>query len=87
MTLRLAVALLFWLAGGLIQKFIWGMGDAKALVMLAVLAATPFVVAVVERTQRARSSSPHLTPRCAGPPSPPLRGGEGWGGGGGSPLR
>jgi len=78
-TLRLAVALLFWIAVGLIQKFNWDRGGAKALVMLALLLATPVVVAVVGRTQRARSSAPHLTPRCAGPPSPPLRGGEGWG--------
>jgi hypothetical protein len=76
---RLAVALLFWIAVGLIQKFNWGMGGAKALVMLALLLATPFVAAAVERARRARSSAPHLTPRCAGPPSPPLGGGEGWG--------
>jgi len=66
-TLRLAVALLFWIAVGLIQKFNWGMGDAKALVMLALLAAAPLVVAAVERAQRARSPAPHLTPSVSAP--------------------
>jgi hypothetical protein len=60
-TLRLAVALLFWIAVGLIQKFNWGMGGAKALAMLALLAATPFVVAAVER--RALGADPDKAER------------------------
>ena len=52
MTLRWTVALLFWIAVGLIQKFNWGEGGKKALAMLAVLAATPFIVAAAERRRR-----------------------------------
>jgi Glycosyltransferase family 87 len=40
---RLSAALLFWIAVGLIQKFNWDLGIYKALVLLAVLVATPFV--------------------------------------------
>lgn len=38
-----AAAGLFWIAVGLIQKFNWDHGGAKALVMLAVLGAMPFI--------------------------------------------
>jgi hypothetical protein len=46
---RLSAALLFWIAVGLIQKFNWGLGIYKALVLLAVLVATPLVAWVVAR--------------------------------------
>jgi hypothetical protein len=46
---RLSAALLFWIAVGLIQKFNWGLGIYKALVLLAVLIAAPFVAWVVAR--------------------------------------
>jgi hypothetical protein len=45
---RLAVALLFWIAVGLIQKLDWGLGSYKAIVLLALLAATPFIMAAFE---------------------------------------
>ena len=40
---RAAVAALFWIAVGLIQKFNWNHGTAKAVVLLAMLASTPFI--------------------------------------------
>ena len=57
MTLRsLAVALLFWITVGLIQKFNWDLGWAKGLVLLAVLAALPFLISAARRaTPVARS--------------------------------
>jgi hypothetical protein len=42
---KLAAALAFWIAVGLIQKFNWNLGTYKAVVLALVLAATPFVIA------------------------------------------
>jgi hypothetical protein len=44
-----APALLFWLAVALLQKFNWQLGVYTALVLLALLAAVPFVVAQARR--------------------------------------
>jgi hypothetical protein len=49
LALQLAGALLFWLALLLVQEFNWGRGTAKALILFAVLAATPFVMMLAER--------------------------------------
>jgi hypothetical protein len=46
---RLSAALAFWAAVGLIQKFNWDLGTYKALVLLAVLIATPFAAWAVAR--------------------------------------
>ncbi|HWI26652.1 MAG TPA: glycosyltransferase 87 family protein [Stellaceae bacterium] len=53
---KLGAALLFWIAVGLIQKFDWGRGGAKAVVLLAVLAATPLVLAAIEPPGRAAAN-------------------------------
>ncbi len=47
--LAAAGALLFWIAVGLVQKFNWGAGGAKALVLLAVLLAVPVIATLAER--------------------------------------
>jgi hypothetical protein len=57
---RAAVALLFWVAVALLQKFNWGLGVWKALVLAALLAAVPLVVAAAERGGAAAS---HAAPR------------------------
>src|SRR5581483_93821 len=41
---KLGAIILFWLGVGLIQTFNWGSGAPKAAVMLAMLAAVPFVL-------------------------------------------
>ena len=46
---KLGVALLFWIAVGLIQKFNWHLGWAKGMVLLAVVAALPFLIAAARR--------------------------------------
>jgi len=46
---KLAAAALFWIAVALIQKLNWDLGGYKALVMLALLAATPFIAAAARR--------------------------------------
>jgi len=51
---KLGAALLFWLAVALIQKFNWDHGGAKALVLLAVLLATPVAIAVAVSPQPER---------------------------------
>jgi hypothetical protein len=55
--IKLAVACLFWLAVALIQKFNWGLGVEKALVLAVLLLATPGVVALAERRRPARDST------------------------------
>lgn len=47
--IKAAAALLFWLAVLLLQKFNWQLGLYKTLVLLALLAAVPFVVAQAGR--------------------------------------
>ncbi len=47
--IKATAALLFWLAVLLLQKFNWQLGVYKALVLLALLAAVPFVVAQARR--------------------------------------
>jgi len=47
---KLGAIALFWIAVGLIQTFNWGSGIPKAIVMLAVLAATPLVLAAARRS-------------------------------------
>ncbi|MGO8920592.1 MAG: hypothetical protein ACLQJR_32265 [Stellaceae bacterium] len=49
--IRLAVALLFWIAVALIQKLNWELGGFKALVLLAVLASLPVILAVARRAE------------------------------------
>jgi hypothetical protein len=49
-TAKLGAIALFWIAVGLIQTFNWGSGIPKAIVMLAVLAATPLVLAAARRS-------------------------------------
>jgi Glycosyltransferase family 87 len=51
-------AVIFWLAVGLIQKFNWESGAAKALVLLALLAALPFIAAAAERRGDDRRAVP-----------------------------
>jgi hypothetical protein len=58
---RLVAASLFWIAVGLIQKLNWGLGGAKALVLLALLAATPFVTSAA---QPARAVAARRAPRA-----------------------
>lgn len=48
-TVKLAAAAAFWVAVALIQKFNWNLGGYKALVMLALFAATPFAAAAARR--------------------------------------
>ncbi len=49
-TAKLGAVALFWIAVGLIQTFNWGSGIPKAIVMLAVLVATPLVLAAARRS-------------------------------------
>jgi hypothetical protein len=58
---RLSAALLFWIAVGLIQKFNWGLGIYKAVVLLAVLLATPFVARIVARRRAPDQQRPART--------------------------
>ncbi len=53
-------AVLFWIAVGLIQKFNWEAGAAKALVLLALLAALPFIAAAAERRGDDRRAAPRI---------------------------
>lgn len=53
-----AGAVLFWAAVGLLQKFNWGLGVWKALVLAALLAAVPLVVAQAERGSAAPDRPP-----------------------------
>jgi hypothetical protein len=57
---RVAAASLFWIAVGLIQKLDWGSGGPKALVLLALFAATPVVAAAAgpTRASEPRRASP-----------------------------
>jgi hypothetical protein len=48
-TRKLGAIVLFWLGVGLIQTFNWGNGAPKAVVMLAMLAAAPFVLRAANR--------------------------------------
>jgi hypothetical protein len=54
---KVAAAVLFWAAVGLLQKFNWGLGVWKALVLAALLAAVPLVVAQAERGGAAAGGS------------------------------
>jgi hypothetical protein len=47
---KLGALAAFWIAVGLIQTFNWGSGIPKALVMLAILAAVPLVLAMTRRS-------------------------------------
>jgi hypothetical protein len=47
---KLGALALFWIAIGLIQTFNWGSGIPKALVMLALLAAAPFMLSAARRS-------------------------------------
>ena len=58
MIAKLAAALAFWIAVGLIQKFNWDLGVYKAAVLLAVLAAMPLVIARARRAPRAPGRTP-----------------------------
>jgi hypothetical protein len=49
LALRLGAALVFWIAVLLIQKFNWGLGVEKAVVLAVLLLATPLVVVLAER--------------------------------------
>jgi len=57
LTAKFGVVVAFWLAVGLIQTFNWGSGIEKAIVMLLLIMAAPFVVAA------ARATSTSLPPR------------------------
>ncbi len=52
---KLAAAAAFWIAVALIQKLNWDLGGYKALVLLALLAATPVAVATARRRQPGES--------------------------------
>src|SRR5258707_7753372 len=56
--IKATAALLFWLAVLLLQKFNWQLGVYKALVLLALLAAVPFVVAQARRGGDAAADHP-----------------------------
>ena len=45
LTAKIGVVVAFWLAIGLIQTFNWGLGIEKAIVMLGLVVAAPFVLA------------------------------------------
>jgi hypothetical protein len=47
--IKLAAAVSFWIAVALIQKLNWDLGGLKALVLLALFAATPFAIAAARR--------------------------------------
>ena len=47
---KLGAVAAFWLAVGLVQLFNWEQGIAKALVMLFLLLAAPFVIAAARKT-------------------------------------
>ena len=49
--MKLAAAAAFWIAVALLQKLNWDLGGYKALVLLALLAATPFAIAAAARRQ------------------------------------
>jgi hypothetical protein len=55
---KLLAASLFWLAVLLIQKFDWGLGVAKASVLVLVLGATPLVLMFAERRHPAGEGAP-----------------------------
>jgi hypothetical protein len=64
--IKAAAALLFWLAVLLLQKFNWQLGLYKALVLLALLAGVPFVVAQVRpRGDVAAERAPRLLKAAA----------------------
>lgn len=54
---RAAVAAVFWVAVALLQKFNWELGVWKALVLAALLAAVPLVVAQAERAGAAANGA------------------------------
>ncbi len=49
--MKLAAAAAFWIAVALLQKLNWDLGGYTALVLLALLAATPFAIAAAGRRQ------------------------------------
>lgn len=53
MVAKLAAAVAFWIAVGLIQKLDWGLGAYKAVVLALLLAATPLAVARARGAARA----------------------------------
>lgn len=50
LTAKIAAAAAFWIAIGLVQTFNWGHGVEKAMVMMLLLAAAPFVIAAAHKT-------------------------------------
>ncbi len=52
-TAKIGALAAFWLAIGLVQTFNWGQGSAKALVLLLLLIATPFIMAAAQKTPSA----------------------------------
>jgi hypothetical protein len=64
MALRVAAALLFWIAVLLVQKFNWGFGVAKALVLLVLLGST-FVVTRLAEGRRASAATVPLIAAAA----------------------
>jgi hypothetical protein len=55
---KVAAAVLFWVVIALLQKFNWGLGVWKALLLAALLAAVPLVVAQAERGSTATGAPP-----------------------------
>jgi hypothetical protein len=55
---KLAWAVLFWIAVGLIQKCNWGLGGPKAVVLALVLLATPAVIWFIERRRPLAGAAP-----------------------------
>ncbi|HKW55042.1 MAG TPA: hypothetical protein VJO12_15220, partial [Stellaceae bacterium] len=55
---KAAAAVLFWVAVALLQKFNWGLGAWTALVLAALLAAVPLVVAQAQRSGGAMTGGP-----------------------------
>jgi hypothetical protein len=59
---RLAAAAAFWIAVALLQKLNWGLGSVKALVLLALLAAMPFLISAAAARRQTDERRP---PRAA----------------------